>query len=262
MQQLVRTKFMSFELVVPERWQEPAADEKDRFYAAMKPEDRVTQPASPALFRPATLMRAHTDVQRMHTEGYGKLIDETCEIICAGWAEWQKAAALTGVAVAGAVATGGQLVGPSMEALLKPKAKSDPFKIAMVGGFGSGWDAFTKTVRVGGLPWYPAFTAFAGPAAPPTANIPAPFASLIQVPTSLSPPALKQAMASKMSGPGLFASPLFESMAHAIDKCFAAWKSSTTVTNVMGSGAVPTFGAGALAGPVIGNANQVPGGIT
>jgi len=56
---------------------------------------------------------------------------------------------------------------------------------------------------------------------------------------------------------------LFESVASAFEQCFQIWQASTMVTNVLGTGPVPTFAPPFVpAGPVIGGmGNMLPGGF-
>jgi hypothetical protein len=117
------------------------------------------------------------------------------------------------------------------------------------------------------LPWYPAFTALPSPVAPPTPNVPVPFAALTQIPTSIStygPMGLKQRMITELGDPNAPYHPqLFEAISDAFEKCYNIWKVSTMVTNVMGTGPVPTFAPPYVpVGPVVGGtAIMTPGGF-
>src|SRR5262249_58386944 len=100
-----------------------------------------------------------------------------CSAICSAWSQWQSAATLVGGISEGPTASGGQIVGPPWTPLILASApKSTPMEmkysnvIAQV--IGTAWLTFTATVKVTGMPWYPAFAAFPGPLAPPTPNIP------------------------------------------------------------------------------------------
>ncbi|MBP6841902.1 MAG: hypothetical protein KA190_31675 [Kofleriaceae bacterium] len=268
MQQLARTKFMSFGLTVPERWQQPAGEAGDQFNNAFEPSEKVTQPAAPPLVLPASMNLYHTDAQKMHNAKIGAFIDGITSAICSGWDSWQKAATLATVTVTGPMASGGVLVGPPMMPLIMASApKSSPMQLkystAVAGAFGDAWLMFTQTVKVAGLPWYPAFALFPGPMAPPTPNVPTPFATLVQVPASISTMALKGMMIGKLGDPmAPFHAQLFEAISFAIEQMYNLWKVSTMVTNVLGTGAVATFAPPVVpAGPVVGIANMPPGGL-
>jgi hypothetical protein len=127
---------------------------------------------------------------------------------------------------------------------------------------GTAWLTFTATVKLAGLPWYPAFTLMASPIAPPTPNLPCPFATLIQVPVSISAPVLKGQMIMQLADPQApFSGELFESISDAFEKTYNIWKASTMVTNVLGTGPVPTFAPPIVpAGPVVGGVGTMPPG--
>ena len=93
MQQLARLKFTSFNLKVPQNWQEPSGDPAAKHYGdAFKPEEKATAPAGmPPLFQPASLNKYHTDTQKMHIAKIGAFIDGTCSAICWAWSQWQTA---------------------------------------------------------------------------------------------------------------------------------------------------------------------------
>jgi hypothetical protein len=57
---------------------------------------------------------------------------------------------------------------------------------------------------------------------------------------------------------------IFESVADAFEKSYNLWKASTMVTNVLGTGPVPTFAPPYVpVGPVVGGVGTMtPGGFT
>jgi hypothetical protein len=189
------------------------------------------------------------------------------EAICSAWATWQASATMVGVVINGPTAVGGQIVGPPLAPLIQvkgPKANPQEIKLttAVANVIGTAWLTFTATVKVAGLPWYPSFAAFPGPVAPPTPNIPCPFAALTMVAASISASGLKPQLV------GIAGDPRFESLCDAIadafEKSFTFWKVATMVTNVMGTGPVPTFAPPYVpVGPVVGGVGtMVPGGFT
>jgi hypothetical protein len=271
MQQLARLKFTSFNLKVPSNWKDPSGDPGgDHYGRAFKPDEKASSPGMPPLFQPASLNKYHTDTQKMHIGKIGSFIDGTCSAICSAWSQWQTAATMVGIVINAVTATGGQIVGPPWTPLIlasAPKASPMEMKysnvIAQV--IGTAWLSFTATVKVTGMPWYPAFAAVPSPVAPPAPNVPCPFAALTQVPMSISCNVLKMQMVGQLGDPNApFHKELFESIADAFEKSYNLWKVSTMVTNVLGTGPVPTFAPPYVpVGPVVGGVGTMtPGGFT
>jgi hypothetical protein len=277
LQQLTRLKFTSFNLKVPTNWRDPQGEAGDQYGRAFKPDERTSTPGMPPLFQPASLNKYHTDTQKMHIGKVGKFIDDMCSAICQAWAWWQggrlvptpvPAATLVGVVIAGPTASGGQVVGAPWTPLIMENApKASPMEakysnvIATV--IGTAWLTFTATVKVAGMPWYPAFAAVPSPVAPPSPNVPCPFAALVQVPVSISANVLKMQMVGMLADPTApFHAELFEAISDAFEKTYNIWKASTMVTNVMGTGPVPTFAPPYVpVGPVVGGVgNMLPTG--
>jgi hypothetical protein len=268
MQQLARLKFTSFNIKVPQGWRDPAGEAGDHFGRAFKPEEKMTQPGMPMLLQPASMNKYHTDTQKMHVAKIGKFIDDTCSAICSAWSQWQSTASLTGVIINAVTASLGQVVGPPLMPLIMASApKETPMlmkysnTIATV--VGNTWLQYTATIKVPGMPWYPAFAAFPSPVAPPTPNVPCPVIALTQVPPQ--PALMKQQMVAQFADPmAPMHSEIFEAICDAFDKVFKIWQASTMVTNVLGAGSVPTFAPPYVpAGPVVGGVgNMTPGGFT
>jgi len=269
MQQLARLKFTSFNLKVPTDWKDPQGNAGDHYGRAFQPGEKATAPGMPPLVQAASMNKYHTDTQKMHIAKIGAFIDGTCSAICSAWSQWQSMATLVGVVIAGPTASAGQIVGPPWTPLIlasAPKATPMEMKysnvIAQV--IGTAWLTFTATVKLAGMPWYPAFAAMPSPVAPPTPNIPCPFAALIQVPVSISCNVLKMQMVGQLADPmAPFHKELFESISDAFEKCYNLWKVSTMVTNVLGTGPVPTFAPPYVpVGPVLGGVGTMtPGGF-
>jgi hypothetical protein len=195
-----------------------------------------------------------------------KFLDGISEAICSAWATWQASASMVGVVINGPVAAGGQIVGPPLTPLILatgPKAKPQELKLTMAVAnvIGKAWLTFTATVRVPGLPWYPSFAAFPTPVAPPTPNIPCPFAVLTMVAVSVSASVLKSQMVAS-AGPGNES--LYDAIGDAFEKSLNTWKVTTMVTNVIGTGPIPTFAPPYVpVGPVVGGVGtMLPGGFT
>jgi hypothetical protein len=269
-QQLARLKFTSFNLKVPANWTDPAGDAADHYGRAFKADEKASSPGMPPLFQPASLNKYHTDAQKMHIGKIGGFIDDISSAICSAWSTWQSAATLVGVVIAGPTASAGQIVGPPWTPLiLKSAPMSSPmmakYSTVIATVIGTAWLTFTATVKLAGMPWYPAFAALPSPIAPPTPNIPCPFAALVQVPVSISAPVLKGQMVMQLADPmAPFSAELFEAISDAFEKTYNIWKISTMVTNVLGTGPVPTFAPPLVPmGPVVGGVGTMtPGGFT
>ena len=265
MKQLARVKFTSFNLKVPSGWRDPSGEAGDHYSKAFKPEEKVTQPGMPMLVQPASLNKYHTDTQKMHVAKIGGIIDKWCDAICSAWSQWQSLAAMSGVVINLNLATLGQVAGPPLLPLIMkdaPKATAMEAKYSNVVAtvVSNTWLQYTSTIKVPGLPWYPTFSAVPLPMAPPTPNIPCPVAALTQVPPQ--PALMKQQMVAQLADPQApFHAELFEAICDAFDKCFKAWQTSTQVTNVMGTGPVPSFAPPySPVGPVVGGTGTMPPG--
>lgn len=270
MKQLARLKFASFNIKVPSGWRDPQGDAGDQYRNAFQPAERTTVPGTPPLFQPASMNKYHTDAQKMHIAKIGAFIDGTCDAICAAWGMWQSAATMVGVIINAVTASVGQVVGPPWTpAILAQAPKTSPMEMkyssVIANVIGTGWLTYTSTIKIPGLPWYPAFAAMPSPMAPPTPNIPSPVAALTQVTASISPATMKAQMVTMLGDPRApFHGELFEAICDAFEKCFAIWQTSTMVTNVLGIGPVPTFAPPVVpAGPVVaGVGAMAPGGFT
>ena len=273
MKQLARLKFSSFNLKVPQNWQNPSGDPGAKHYGDAFPADqKATAPdvTVPPLFTPASLNKYHTDAQKMHNDKIGKFLDGICDAICQAWSTWQTAATMVGVVINGPTAVGGQIVGPPWTPLILASGpKSTPmeakYTATIANVIGTAWLSFTATVKVAGMPWYPTLMVCPAPVAPPTPNIPCPFAALTQVPVSISTNVMKMQMVGMHADPQApFHQQLFEAVCDAFEKCYDLWKVSTMVTNVLGTGPVPTFAPPYIPlGPVVGGVGTMtPGGFT
>ena len=265
MQQLARLKFTSFNIKVPTGWRDPSGEAADHYSKAFKPEQKVTAPGMPPLFQPASMNKYHTDTQKMHIDKIGKFIDGICSAICSAWGQWQSLAAMTGVTITAVAAVGGMVAGPPLTPLILASApKETPMLLkysnAVANVVGTTWLQYTSTIKVPGMPWYPAFAAFPGPVAPPTPNVPCPVAALTQVPPI--PATMKQQMVGQLADPQApYHSELFEAICDAFDKVFKIWQGTTMVTNVLGTGPIPTFAPPYTpVGPVVGGVGTMPPG--
>lgn len=196
-----------------------------------------------------------------------KFLDGITEAICSAWAKWQATATMVGIVINGPTAAGGQIAGPPLTPLILamgPKARPQEVKLttAVANVIGTAWLTFAATVKVPGMPWYPAFAAFPGPVAPPMPNVPCPFGALTMAPVSVGASVLKLQMLRSAGDSGNES--LYDAIGDAFEKSFNVWKVTTMVTNVMGTGPVPTFAPPYVpVGPVVGGiGTMLPGGFT
>jgi len=265
MQQFARLKFTSFNIRVPQNWQEPGGDDAKQYSDAFKPEERTTAPGMPPLFQAASMNKYHTDAQKMHIGKIGKFIDDTCSAICSAWGQWQSLASFSGFMVAGPVVTIGILIGPPLQPLIlaggAPMSTPNEMKFTNVISqvISNQWMAFCQTIKCPGLPFYPAYAALPTPVAPPMPNVPFPIGQFVQAAPLVGTDLLKTMMIAQLADPNApFASQLFESIANAFEQCYNMWKLSTLVTNVM---AVATGGTPISPLPAVGTAVMPPGGL-
>jgi hypothetical protein len=182
-------------------------------------------------------------------------------------ATWQSTATLVGVNITAVTASGGMIVGPPLAPLIiavlpgqSPAEKKLIQAVATV--VGASWLSFTATVRASGLPWYPAFAAVPSPVAPPMPNVPTPFLALSSVGGLISPGLMKPQIMAQLA-PDKSAGTIIDAVLSAFDQFITFWKAKTMVTNVIGSGPVPSFAPPYVpVGPVIGGiGTMVPGGF-
>ena len=272
MQQLAKVQFRAASLSLPMKWVTPSGDPAGKHYLdAFDPIDliRVPKPVPPGLFVAASPNKYHCETAKEISDQFEAYIDGICNAICAAWSQWQMAATIVGVVINAVTATGGQVVGPPLTPLIlanAPKATPQETKYsnAIAQAIGTGWQMYTSSIMVPGLPWYPAFAAFPSPVAPPTPNVPAPLMALVQVTVPVSKNVLKGQMIGNLGEPdALHHKELFDCIADAFEKCFQIWQSATMVTNVLGTGPVPTFAPPYVpVGPVVGGVGiMTPGGF-
>jgi hypothetical protein len=272
MKQLARLQFSSNQIKVPEGWSQPSGDPAGKHYSdAFKPEEKNTVPvtAVPPLVLPQSMNKYHTDTQKMVHGKIGTFMDGICDAICGAWSTWQSAATLTGVIVNAVTAAGGQVVGPPLTPLILaqgPKASPMEMKYTQVVAtvIGTSWLSYTTGIKVKGMPWYPAFAAVPSPVAPPMPNVPCPVIAISSAASAVGKSAMKGQMISQLGDPKApFHKELFDAICDAFEKCHKIWEVSTMVTNVLGTGPVPTFAPPYVpVGPVVGGVgNMVPGGF-
>jgi hypothetical protein len=265
MQQLARATFTSFGLTVPTNWREPSGSAADHYRRALKPEEKMTAPGVPPLFQPASLVKHHTDTQKMHIARIGDFVDKTCSAVCSAWSQWQTLATFSGFVVAGPMASVGVLSGPALEPLILASAPMTTpmlakYSMAIASTVSNAFTTWQATVTSPGLPFYPAYAAVPTPIAPPVPNAPFPLSAFTSMSDLMSKNMLKPQMNAALGDPQApFHAQLFESIAKAIEDCFASWLASTQVTNVV---AVASGGSPISPIPAVGTAAMPSGGLT
>jgi hypothetical protein len=200
---------------------------------------------------------------------YDAYIDKISAAVCTAWSQWQGMATLVGVIINGVTAVGGQVIGPPWTPLilaqgLSPNAEESKMTNVIASVLGTAWLSFTSTIKVTGMPWYPAFAAVPSPVAPPTPNIPCPVAALTMVPIALASDRLAMQMVATDGSNSSDHKRLYTALADGFEKVFNLWKVATMVTNVLGTGPVPTFAPPYVpVGPVVGGiGTMTPGGFS
>jgi len=185
-------------------------------------------------------------------------------------AKWQSQAVLKDVVINGPTAAGGSVTGPALQPVIEQMmaAAGVPAAVAkaFAGPVSSGWSAWAATLRAPSMNWYPPFASFPGPVAPPTPNVPAPLMALGGNPSPLSAASLKASIRKALGDRAndRQASAAIDEFADDFAARFANYRVSAMVTNVMGTGPVPTFAPPYVpVGPVVGGKGTMQrGGFT
>jgi len=205
----------------------------------------------PALFRAATSSLDDIATQKAMHEGYTRLLDGVTLAVGYAWERFRLEARFKDVVIVALHANAGPgcLVGPSLE----PHIKSAPHVAAWAGpwggvrdavakSFAASWQDWQSKITVPGLPWYPQFAAFPGPAAPPTPNVPTPLMACISGGVgSMSAGSLQQGLSTRLAGKINYHEEFSEALASMLAVAFTGWLGSQQVSLVMGRGPVPTF---------------------
>lgn len=205
----------------------------------------------PALFRAASNSSSDVDNQRQMHDLYNMLFDSLIDAIGQAFEEFRRNAGMVDVKINAAFATGGKLTGPSFETcMLQAPAVSGwtgwngEVRDALARGMHNQWKVLCDSVRVPALPWYPTFVAWPSPMAPPTPNLPIPptrVFDLIHDAGATSPKKIRDAVLAKLRVPMDHAGPFFESIGFAFHTQLQLWKAVQLVTQVFGTGSVPSY---------------------
>lgn len=271
LKQLAKLAFKAEAIKLPVDWKQPQGDPAGKHYVdAFKPSERAVPPDPSKLFIPATPNKYHVDTVSTISGKFEKFIDGVCDAICSAWSTWQSAATMVGVMIMGPVASMGQIVGvPWMPLILAsaPKATPNELKYSNVIAtvLGTAWLSYTASIKIPGMPLYPAFAAFPSPVAPPMPNLPAPLMALTQVAAGMGDSALSGQMIGQLGDPqAQHHKELFKSISKGVNQVFTIWQASTIFNNILGTGPIPTFAPPYVpVGPVVGGVGTMtPSGIT
>ncbi|MDN3722343.1 hypothetical protein QW131_31845 [Roseibium salinum] len=180
---------------------------------------------------------------------------------------WKSTAHFTDLKImaVSAIGTPGCLDGMSLEPHIRSHAKiqalTGPAREMANGiaeAFSDSFYLWQDAVTVPGLPWYPAFAAYPGPAAPPMPNVPAPLVTCVSskssklvLPSELAS-TITQALPASLSSKTDF----INRVAGGLAISATTWLASAQVMLVMGFGPVPSFAPPYVpVGPVINGTN-------
>ena len=203
----------------------------------------------PALFLSASNQKVDVDYQTAMHKVYKELFEKLCDAIVDAHVQWKNQARFAGITIQGPIASGGRVEGPNMESLVKASSAVSGWvdwnagvRDACAAGFANCWLDMQRSIKVPGLRWYPSFAAVPGRFAPPKANVPTLMSALTVNRDAMSAQKLKSELNGKLRGRNMDYSDQFAgALGKGIAAAFDAWLSAQTITNVMGSGDVPTF---------------------
>lgn len=216
-------------------------------------------PFPPALFQSASSSAADVKRQREMNDLYESMFKQIIDAVEFGFNTFRQTAVLAGVMINGPTAMGGRLQGPALDNLIKMAPSvagwtggKAAVRDAVAAGLHQQWMILLTRMTVPGLPWFPAFAMFPGPAAPPMPNVPTPILALMGDPAPVQAAPLKTAMQACMRGNFDYSNEFLESIAVGFDAAMQVWRTAQMVT-VLGSGPIPTFAPPYVpAGPVVG----------
>ena len=225
-----------------------------------RPATGLPLPMPPALFRPTSNLAPDCDYQRTMNDDLGKVFDVICESLKYIFDQWRSLAYFTGVIINSVTATGGRLEGPSLDTFAGAspglQGLSNWGKVlhdGVVGGFSTAWKDYCHSVSVPGLPWYPQFAALPMPIAPPMPNMPTPFQALAGNLNLVSSNQLVNTMRAKGAMNTPYQQEVFTAVAEVLANALTMWRGAQMVTQVMGTGPIPSFAPPFVPmGPVVG----------
>jgi len=163
-----------------------------------------------------------------------------------------------------AIGTPGCLRGPKLDAYITAASgvagltgPAKQVRDAVAEGVSECFEKWRAKVTIPGLPWYPSFSAWPGPNAPPTPNVPTPLVTLVS--SQLAQITVKTKLRNKMTDnmhqdvAGPKATEFCDNIATSLAIAYPLWLATTQVNLAMGYGPVPAFAPPIVpVGPVVG----------
>jgi hypothetical protein len=232
---------------------------------SLMPQQAVPLPMPPALFLSASNSAQDVANQKQYSQEFGDFIDGMCRALCFAHDMWRKMAYFKDVMINSVTATGGTLEGPGLKPLIFSVAPMTgalgwalQYSSAIAAGIEERWNFFQRSFSIPGLPWYPSFAMIPSPIAPPMPNIPTPLAACTNNFFMIESVMLRDTIKLKLGTPGPFSDQLFEAIAAGFSQSVRMWMPMQMITQVKGTGPVPTFAPPFVpAGPVI-NGRIIP----
>jgi hypothetical protein len=230
-----------------------------RISPSARPQPALPLSMPPALFLAASSSAQDVTNQKQYSQEFSDFIDGMCRALCFAHDMWRKMAFFKDVSINAITAAGGSLDGPGLQPFILQSAPmtgalgwAQQFSAAIAAGIQDKWRDFQQSFSVPGLPWYPAFAMLPSPVAPPTANIPTPLMACSCNPFIIEPAIVSISIKQRLGAPGLFSDQLFEAIAAGFSQTVKLWMQMQMVTQVKGTGPIPTFAPPFVpAGPVI-----------
>lgn len=239
---------------LPVAWQ----DMGPLYPQAFRPAEQCTPNNPPNnLFHEPTVNRYHTGAARTVGQSMARYIDGVCEAIADAIAKWMNLASVAALTINGPIGTllPGGVTGPPLKPFILAKAPRDTemeteYSQAIAEAVSNGWQNWQQGLS--GVLNYPAFAAAPMPMAPPTPNTPAPLVTFGSTGEgALTPVALEHAMLAALSQEGQHAGALFKAVSESFHTHFQTFKTSTLVSNVMGTGPVAVPPSGPVTGGTV-----------
>lgn len=217
-----------------------------------------SQPNVPTnLFHEPTLNKYHTDAARIIGQAMARYIDGICAAITDAIEKWMQMASVAAVLIEGPIGTllPQGVIGPVLEPFIFAEApKKTEMEIAysnaIARAVSNAWEEWQ--MGLSGILTYTTFAAAPMPVAPPTPNDPAPLLIFTSAGENmLAPPALYRAMSAALPEGGQHAEAMFDAVAKAFFTHFQTFKTSTLISNVMGTGPVTVGPTGPVTGGMV-----------
>jgi hypothetical protein len=219
---------------------------------------------APPWFTPAANVQDHQEICDEIGEGFRELHDTLCDAVASAHELWRLGAQFKDLKINGASVFGqeGCLDGPQLadQILAYPDCagwvgNKATYRDAVAQGVSQCFATWQRSVSVPGLLWYPAFAAFAGAQAPPTANVPSPLSACVAKESGqiANHARLYRAMYDhlapemKKGDTEKHHEAFLDGIANVLSLAFTTWLAAQQVTQVLGRGPVPSGN-----GPVVG----------